>query len=105
MDRLGFLPVIAGGFTRGRLAGHFFRALRIMGPNTSRAITRMMSTSQIMGYGTGTRRVSSSTQPELPTVGEEVREFFDPVLDKDDGPLVAFIHVGNFLQHEKPLAV
>ena len=47
---------------RERLADHFFRALRIIGPKTSRAITRMMSSSQIMSYSTGTRRVSSSNQ-------------------------------------------
>ncbi len=42
----------------------FLRALRIIGPNTNRAITRMMSHSQITATTqlVGTRRVSSSNQ-------------------------------------------
>ena len=47
------------------------RALRIIGPNTNRAITRMMSHSQITATTqfVGTRRVSSSCQLRA-TVGD-----------------------------------
>ena len=45
----------------------FLRALSSSGPNTTNAMTRMMSHSQIMPstrlrYGVGTRRLSSSVQ-------------------------------------------
>ena len=48
---------------KGHLANHrhFFRALRSMGPNTSRRITTMTSISPMI-YGTGTRSFSSSNQ-------------------------------------------
>ena len=45
----------------GPLTHLFFRALRIIGPNTIRAMTIRTTTSP-MGYGTGTRSVSSWNQ-------------------------------------------
>ena len=56
--------IVAGISLRDSEGVHFFRALRIMGPNTSRAITRMMSSSQIMGL----------------RHRHEAREFLEPVL-------------------------
>ena len=55
--------------------------------------------------GVGTRRVSSSNECALLAGGEKVLKCLDPVLDKDDGGLVAGIGVDHLFQHKKPLAV
>ena len=57
----GAAVLVETGRVIGPLTHLFFRALRIIGPNTIRAMTIRTTTSP-MGYGIGTRSVSSWNQ-------------------------------------------